>query len=167
MLIEKLSDVVEQYARSRLRMVVAGEDQGGISSTRDWRGGGSFDLFEVSESVYQDGTDKPKLAASAFAQQVGADLAAENDLEPTANPPFYGEGASALLAVVDGTISLDVASMILDGASSASKLLVFGRSVDPRARRRIKSTKPDSTVQKIPRRYEARAPRLAGAARVG
>lgn len=82
------------HAVPRLRKVVEGE-QGGISKTVGWNGGGGFRFFRLGEPVFDaegqlnSAVQFPALAAHVWHAETGA--------------PFGGSGDSPLLGVHEGT----------------------------------------------------------------
>lgn len=55
--VETSPDVFDRYLVPRLEAVVAGSDQGGITSAVSWKGGGSFGTFRVDAAPIEPATD--------------------------------------------------------------------------------------------------------------
>ena len=90
----EMGEHAQTHCQVRLKKVVEGE-QGGISKTRDWQGGGGFRFFKLGEAVFDE-------YGSLNAEIKFATLAAhlwylEN------KTPLQGQATSPLLGVSNGT----------------------------------------------------------------
>ncbi len=52
--VERRRATVETFTEPRLRRVVEGTDQGGVSDLMSWQGGGGFRLLEVDSSMFEE-----------------------------------------------------------------------------------------------------------------
>ena len=76
----ELGDHCDTHCLPRLKKVVTGEDQGGISKSMGWKGGGGFKYYYLAPSLLQkdkydnwviDKTYKPDMLAAAMAKHEG------------------------------------------------------------------------------------------------
>lgn len=76
----ELGDHCYTHCLPRLKQVVSGEDQGGISESLDWKGGGGFKYYYLAPSLLQkdkydnwviDKTYNPEMLAAAMAKHEG------------------------------------------------------------------------------------------------
>jgi len=76
----ELGDHCDTHCLTRLKQVVSGEDQGGISESLDWKGGGGFKYYYLAPSLLQkdkyanwviDKSYNPEMLAAAMAKHEG------------------------------------------------------------------------------------------------
>lgn len=76
----ELGDHCDTHCLPRLKKVVTGEDQGGISESLDWKGGGGFKYYYLAPSLLQkdkydnwviDKSYNPEMLAAAMAKHEG------------------------------------------------------------------------------------------------
>jgi adenine-specific DNA-methyltransferase len=147
---ERSHDTLSDYAIPRLTSVIAGTDQGGITSAVGWAGGGGFRIFDVGQSMFDDDEGVVVLADwatnSALAEATAAQL--HYAYEPA--PPFTGRKGRNRLAVIDGLISPTVIELLISALGADELLTVCGTSVDEQASELLRAQRPGSRVRKIP-----------------
>lgn len=148
--VERSEDTVQTYAEPRLRNVVRGEDQGGITTEVGWDGGGGFRVLDVAPSMFEADDGIVFLAdwmtngalAEATAAQLG--FAYEDD------PPFAGRKGRSRLAVVDGVVNESVVRLLASALPEGERVVVCGTGIDTEARPVLRELRPGSTLRKIP-----------------
>jgi len=148
--IEYEADTVSTYVLPRLRQVITGDDQGGITDDTGWEGGGGFRVLDVAPSMFEADGGLVFLAdwmtngalAEATAAQLG--FTYEND------PPFSGRKGRTRLAVVDGVVNESVVRLVVSALPERERVVVCGTGIDTDARPILRELRPGSTLRKIP-----------------
>lgn len=148
---ERSKPTVADHIIPRLTAVVRGTDKSGVTSTTGWMGGGGFRVVEVHPSMFERVDDRVVVASWAtngrLAQAVAAQAAFSYD--PGASP-FCGLKGKTRLAVVDGLLSPEVLSFLVDWLADDELLSVYGTAVDPDCRSALAELRRGSDVKKIP-----------------
>ncbi len=148
--VERSSENIAEFALPRLRSVVSGDDDGGVSQPQGWRGGGGFRVLDVAPSMFDEDEGLVVLADWATNGLLGEACAAQLGYEYCNEPPFCGRKGRVRLAVVDGLVSTDVAKVLVQTLGKGERVTVCGTSYDPEARTVLKEICPGSTLRKIP-----------------
>ena len=69
----EMMDTAYNYCQPRLQKVINGEDQGGITKTVNWQGGGGFKFYELASSLIV----KDKYGQQIISDKYNADMLAE------------------------------------------------------------------------------------------
>ena len=144
-------DNAENYVLPRLTKVVDGSDKGGITESQEWTGGGGFRVVEVAPSMFAVRDARIVLAPWATDEALAEAVAAQagfNHLPDDA--PFCGRKGRQRLAVVDGLVNPDVASLLVSWLAEDEVLVVYGTAVDPDTRDALTSLRRGSQVRKVP-----------------
>jgi len=150
--IERERSTVDSYTRPRLEMVVAGNDQGGISESVGWTGGGSFRNLSLGESMYEVGDDgEVFLSESVTNGRFASAVCAQLGFEAVDEPPFCGRKGRTLLAVFDGAVGLPEARYLLGGLGEKERLMLVAKAVDSEVELLMSEVSPGSRVKKAPR----------------
>lgn len=149
--IERSKETLAEYAVPRLTRVVRGLDASGATSSNGWRGGGGFRVLDVHPSMFERVDGRVVVASWAtngkLAQAVAAQAAFNFD---PAAAPFCGAKGKTRLAVVDGLLSPEVVSFLVDWLDDDELLSVYGTAVDPDVRAALAALRRGSEVKKIP-----------------
>jgi adenine-specific DNA-methyltransferase len=148
--IEWSAATVDTYAIPRLRMVVQGEDPGGITPQVGWEGGGAFRVLGVAQSMFAVDGGQVFLSEWATNGRLAEVTAAQLHYEYQPDPPFSGRRGRSRLAVVDGLVNDDVARILASALREDERLVVCGTAIDPATRAMLRELRRGSTVRKIP-----------------
>ncbi|MGN7187529.1 site-specific DNA-methyltransferase [Microbacterium enclense] len=136
---EVANSTVDQYTAPRLRKVVAGTDQGGITASAQWNGGGGFRELRIAPAVF-DVVDLGGLTVTVLAPDLsdaalGASVAAQLGfvLDDSRGPQFVGRKGRVWLAVVRATVDTTTVESLLTGIESDETLLVAATGFDAEA----------------------------------
>lgn len=128
--VERSEDTLSKYTLPRLKKVLHGEDEGGISEAFGWEGGGSFRVFDVAPSMFEEANGVVVLAEWATGGALGEATAAQLGYSYTPNTgPLCGEKGRSRLAVVDGRVNRAVVDILAGLLDEGQRLLVCGTSV--------------------------------------
>lgn len=150
---EVLSDTVEAFTRPRLELVVKGEDDGGVSNSTGWEGGGGFRCVEVGPSMYVDVPEigvllSPEATNGTFAKAVAGQLGYE--FQPGASP-FCGVRSRMRLAVLDGVVGHEEVREIVASLNEGECVQIVGRATLDGAETLLISLSKGSRFTKAPR----------------
>lgn len=148
--IERSSETVDSFAIPRLEKVVHGFDQGGVTESVSWRGGGGFRVLDVAPSMFELAAGQVFLSEWATDSQLAEATAAQLHYDYDYDAPFCGKRGRSRLAVIDGLVNEDVIHLLLNALSRDERLVACGTAIDPIARETLKVLRPGSTVRKIP-----------------
>lgn len=142
---------VETFTAPRLTKVVRGEDQGGVTESVGWEGGGGFRVLDVAPSMFDDDDGHVVLAEwavnGALAEAVAAQFGFAFDTELM---PFCGRKGRTRLAVVDGLVNEDVARLLVEQLPENEMLVLCGTMIDPAAQGVVAAARKGSRLRKIP-----------------
>jgi adenine-specific DNA-methyltransferase len=143
-------ETLEAFTFPRLEHVVRGDDRIGITDAAEWKGGGGFRILDVSPSMFADNGGVVVLSEWATNGSLAEATAAQLHFEYEADAPFAGRRGRTRLAVIDGLVSQDVVSVLVESLGSDEKVVICGTAVDPAARDVVREVRPGSTIRKIP-----------------
>lgn len=139
------------HCEPRLRKVVDGTDQGGISRAVNWRGGGGFKFYELAPSLLRkdcydrwiiDEAYNPDMLAAAMAKHEGFKYAPDNEI-------FWKQGQSTesdYIFTTTQTVNGEYLDKIAGQMGENESLLVCCKSYISGVERRC----PNITIKKIP-----------------
>jgi adenine-specific DNA-methyltransferase len=146
--VERSEGNVARFALPRLKMVVEGIDEGGITDEAGWEGGGGFRVLDVGVSMFEEVDGVVVLADWAVGGDLGEATAAQLGFSFDADAaPFCGIKGRCRLAVIDGRVNEQVVGILADLLGEDETMVICGTSVDPAARSALPS---GSDLQKIP-----------------
>lgn len=148
--IERSRESIEGHTVPRLRSVVDGTDQGGISPEREWEGGGGFRVLRVAPSMFEVDGGMVFLSDAMTNGRLAEATAAQMGFDYEPEPPFVGRKGRARLAVVDGIANEGVVKLLVVALAEGERVVVCGTGIDPDARALLKELAPGSTLRKIP-----------------
>ncbi|WP_448070816.1 site-specific DNA-methyltransferase [Georgenia yuyongxinii] len=150
---EILADTVDTFTQPRLEKVVNGQDQGGISKTHAWAGGGGFLVVEVGPSMYEATPYGTALAGWAtngrFARAVAGQLGFE--WQDGVHAPFCGVRNRMRLAVLDGAVGEEEVRHIVGALGEKERVTIVAKSVLPGAEDLLAKESRGSRIRKAPR----------------
>ncbi|PKQ16757.1 MAG: site-specific DNA-methyltransferase [Actinobacteria bacterium HGW-Actinobacteria-7] len=141
----------ETFVLPRLKKVVTGKDKWGVTERLTWEGGGGFRVVEVAPSMFdvRDGNIvvAPWATDDALAEAVAAQAGFEYQVD---DAPFCGHKGRQRLAVVDGLVNPDVASLLVTWLAADEVLVVYGTAIDPDTKQALTSLRRGSLCRKVP-----------------
>ncbi len=144
------ADILATFAVPRLTKIAEGSDQGGVTDTAGWSGGGGFRVLDVGPSMFDVVDDRVYLAEWATDGALSEAVAAQFGYEYEPDGPFSGRKGRTRLAVVDGLVNKAVIELLVDKLSDEEKLLVCGTAMDPDCRQVLRELRPGSFVKRVP-----------------
>lgn len=160
--IESSAETLATFAKPRLERVVAGKEQGGVTSSVAWKGGGGVRVLDVAPSMFTASDGMVFLADWATNTALGEATAAQLGYEFEPDLPFCGRKGRTRLAVIDGLVNVDVVQLLVDRLIEKERLLVCGTAVEDEASTFLRDSGKGS-IRKIPAailRYYERPSRL-------
>jgi adenine-specific DNA-methyltransferase len=148
--IERETSTIERFATPRLVKVVEGVDQGGVTSTTKWKGGGGFRVLDVASSMFDADDGIVFLADSMTNGRLAEATAAQLGFEYEVAPPFVGRKGRIRLAVLDGVVNEAVVRLLAGALAERERVVICGTGIDTEARPRLRELRPGSTLRKIP-----------------
>lgn len=163
--IERSTETIERFALPRLRRVIEGTDDVGVSKELGWRGGGGFRMLQVGASMFESDEGLVYLADWMTNGRLSEATAAQLGYEYEPNAPFAGRKGKTRLAVVDGVVNEDVVRLLVSALEEQERVVVCGTGIDPDARAVLRELRQGSTLRKIPaallERYRSPRQKLA------
>ena len=148
--IEYSPETLDVFTVPRLTKIVDGEDPGGITASTEWRGGGGFQVLEVSPSMFAVDQGLVFLAEWMTNGKLAEATAAQLGFEYESEPPFSGRKGRSRLAVVDGVVNESVVRLLVSALPDGERVVVCGTGIDTDARPVLRDLRPGSTLRKIP-----------------
>ena len=148
--IEWSAETLDTFIIPRLSKVVAGEDPGGVTGKEDWRGGGGFRVLDVAPSMFAEDQGVVLLAEWATNGKLAEATAAQLGFEFEPDAPFTGRKGRTRLAVIDGLVSQDAATLIANSLVEDENVVLCGTAIDPLAAPLLRELSKGSKVRKIP-----------------
>lgn len=148
---EVSESTANKYTSERLKKVVSGSDQGGISVALQWPGGGGFRSLEIDETFYAltplgvmltDGAQGPRFAR-AVAGQLGFDWESTDGL-------VCGRRGRMRLAVLDGAVGVEEARQIVSEIEETERVTIVARVILPGTETWLAENSRGSTCLKAP-----------------
>lgn len=149
--IERETNTVEAITTPRLRKVIEGSDDGGVTSMVGWTSGGGFHIVDVAPSMFETDADGFVYLADAMSNgDLAEATAAQLGYDYKPEPPFAGRKGRTRLAVVDGVVNEDVVRLLVSALTEEERVVVCGTGLDPDARGVLRDLRPGSTLRKVP-----------------
>jgi adenine-specific DNA-methyltransferase len=148
--VERNAETLEHFTMPRLAKVVAGEDDGGITESVEWKGGGGFRVLDIAPSMFSEEHGLVMLADWATNGKLAEVTAAQLAFEYAPDSPFCGRRGRTRLAVIDGLVSQDAARLLAGAVGEDENLILCGTAIDPGAAGVLRQLRPGSKVRKIP-----------------
>ncbi|MCO5318537.1 MAG: site-specific DNA-methyltransferase [Microthrixaceae bacterium] len=136
----------------RLKMVVNGEDPGGITEAAEWKGGGGFQHARVGPSMFDLDAETGDVFLAewatngAFSEAVAAQLGFEQIDEP----PFCGRKGRTRLAVLDGVVGAAEVEFLVAALDERERVIVVGQAFTEDAESTLRTLSPGSRVRHAP-----------------
>lgn len=148
--IDRSMTTADTYAIPRLAMVVEGKDLSGITEATGWTGGGGFRVLDVAPSMFVEESGQVFLSDWAANSTLAEATAAQLHYEYDYTAPFCGRRGRSRLAVIDGLVNEAVIRLLIEALPESESMVVCGTAVDPEARDALRTSRPGSTIRKIP-----------------
>lgn len=148
--VERERETVEDFSLPRLISVIEGKDQGGITRSLGWKGGGGFRVLDIASSMFEADEGLVFLAEWMTNGILAEATAAQLGFEYSQEPPFAGRKGRSRLAVIDGVVNEDVVRLITRALPDDERVVICGTGIDPDARPFLRDLRPGSTLRKIP-----------------
>jgi len=143
-------ETLDTIAMPRLKRVVAGTDEWGITEPVGWAGGGSFRVLDVAPSMFDVVDGQVFLSEWATNGTLSEVTAAQLHYDYQYDPPFCGCRGRSRLAVIDGLVNEAVVRLVANALAEDQRLVICGTAIDPTAREVLRGLRPGSSVRKIP-----------------
>lgn len=145
---------VENFVMPRLSLVVAGKDDGGVTTAVGWPGGEGFRRLVVAQSMFETDDDGSLLLAEwvtngKFAEAVAAQLGYEQ-LGPDCRP-FSGSKGRMRLAVIDGVVGEAEVDFLVASLEQGQRLLLVAKAATEEAAGHLRAVSPGSRLRQAPR----------------
>lgn len=141
----------KRYTGERLKKVVDGTDQGGISQALSWTGGSGFRSLEIQDSFYAPTSLGVMLTDDAlgprFARAVAGQLGFDWDLTSTS---LCGRRGRMRLAVLDGAVGVEEARQIASELDGDERVTIVARVILPGAEEWLSENSRGSICLKAP-----------------
>lgn len=148
--IERERSTVDTFAGPRVKKVVSGEDDGGVSAIAAWDGGGGFRTLDIAPSMYEEDHGLVVLAQWATSSDLAEAVAAQLGFEFEPDPPFVGKKGRMRLAVLDGHASKDIAKSLVAELDEKSRLTLVATSIEPGLEEAINKLRAGSRAKVAP-----------------
>lgn len=153
---EVIDSTTDTYTKPRLLKVVAGDDQGGVTTSAGWTGGGGFREMKVRARVFELNqlgpfstiSIAPGVSDETLARSVADQLGYTRD--PLDRAPFAGRKGRSRLAVIRGLIDQASVEALLAGIEEDETLLIAATTVDPSATDHLRAVSRGSRIKRIP-----------------
>jgi adenine-specific DNA-methyltransferase len=142
---------VDEFTRPRLEMVVTGTDDGGISKTVGWTGGGGFRSVAVAPSMYAVTPYGVMLADWATNGRFARAVAGQLGFEWHPEGPFCGLRGRMRLAVFDGAIGPEEIRHTVAALGDKERVTAVAKVVLPGAEELLGELSKGSRIRKAPR----------------
>ncbi|NYJ76482.1 DNA methyltransferase [Allobranchiibius huperziae] len=143
---------VEEFTLPRLIKVIEGHDEGGVTASTGWQGGGGFRHVTVGPSMYDETPYGVVLAEWAtngrFARAVAGQLGFQWQ---AAAPPLCGIRGRMRLAVVDGAVGVEEVRQIVGSLGERERVTIVAKAVLPVAEAELARLSAGSRIRKAPR----------------
>jgi len=144
---------VRDFIEPRLRKVVDGSDQGGVSAALGWAGGGGFRSVQVAGSSYDVMSDGMVLLSGGatngtFARAMAAQLDFDFDVAGT---PFCGRRGRMRLAVLDGVVGPEEVRSLAAALGEDERVTIVAKVLLPGAEEMLGVLSKGSRIRKSPR----------------
>lgn len=148
---ELSESTVNIFTRPRLKKVISGEDQGGVSESVGWEGGGGFRTVDVAPSAYADTPFGVMLEPWVMEGDLFARLMA-GQLGFTYEPsdPFVGHRGRMRLATFP-TVGIEEASVALSALDASERVTIVGTVILDGVEAFVRENSRGSRVMKAPR----------------
>ena len=143
---------VESFTQPRLEKVVSGDDQGGVSGSVGWKGGGGFRTVSIAPTAYtdtpfgvmlDDWTTEGDLFARLMAGQLGFFY------EP--DGPFCGRRGRMRLVANVGTVGIEEAAVALSALDTSERVTIVATVLLDGVEEFVRENSRGSRVMKAPR----------------
>lgn len=143
-------ETLDTFTAPRLKKVVSGEDEGGITKAIEWSGGGGFRVLDVAPSMFEEDAGVVVLADWATATELAEVVAAQLSFNYEPDPPFHGQHGRMRLAVIDGHVDEAVVRLLVRALPEGQRLSLAATSLDPEAATLLTKLKSGSQARVVP-----------------
>lgn len=139
------------HCKVRLDKVISGEDQGGISKTVEWKGGGGYKFYELAPSLINyDEFDEPVINKAYNADMLAAAVALHEGYTYKPDTEFFWKQAygteKSYLFVTTRHLTKTYLESVMDSMKEEEFLIVACKSYD----RELENMSKKIVIKKIP-----------------
>lgn len=149
---ELSESTVESFTQPRLEKVISGDDQGGVSGSVGWDGGGGFRTVTISPTAYAETPfgvmlDDWATEGDKFARLMAGQLGFE--YEP--DGPFAGRRGRMRLVATVGTVGIEEAAVALSALDASERVTIVATVLLDGVEQFVRDNSRGSRVMKAPR----------------
>lgn len=145
------NETVDRIIAPRLRDVVAGVDESGVSESRARSGTSGFRRLFVRESMYQVAYGMVLLQDWATNGDFARAVSAQLGFSYTDGHPFCAERGRMKLAVLDGAVGPEECEAMVGKLDETERLTIVAKLILPGAEEVLRSLSRGSRIRKAPR----------------
>lgn len=149
--VELLEATVGSFVLPRIEQVVGARDEGGVTETLKWAGGGGFTEARVAPAMFEDVDGTVVLSDWATKGPLAEMVAAQLKFSHAPDGPFVGRKGRTRLAVLDGMLTSGVADLLLDQLDERENLVVVAMALEDGVAEHLRKQRPGSRARKVPR----------------
>ncbi len=146
----EMGDHAYTHCKVRLDKVIAGEDKGGITESRKWKGGGGYRFYELAPTlIVEDRLGNPIINKEYNADMLAAAVALHEGFEYSPDESYYwkqGKNENAYIFTTTAHVTASVLAAIETEMQDGEFLVIACKSYDSGIERQFKNIK----VKKIP-----------------
>ena len=146
----EMGDHAYTHCKVRLDKVIAGEDKGGITESRKWKGGGGYRFYELAPTlIVEDRLGNPIINKEYNADMLAAAVALHEGFEYSPDDSYYwkqGKNENAYIFTTTAHVTASVLAAIETEMQDGEFLVIACKSYDSGIERQFKNIK----VKKIP-----------------
>lgn len=148
--VELEGETIDTFTAPRLKKVVDGSDQGGITESVGWSGHGGFRVLDVSPSIFDEDEGVVVLADWVTKHALAEAVAAQLGFAYEVDQPFCGKHGRVRLAVIDGHADEATVRLLVKSLGKGEKLSLCATSLDPEAAALLAKLKRGSQARVVP-----------------
>jgi adenine-specific DNA-methyltransferase len=148
--VEWEAETIDGFTAPRLKKVISGDDDGGITKAVKWKGGGGFRVLDVAPSIFDDDEGVVVLADWVTAGELSEAVAAQLGFAYELDTPFCGRHGKVRLAVIDGHADKATVRLLVKALDKGEKLSLCATSLDPEAGELLKKLSRGSQARVVP-----------------
>lgn len=145
------SDTISAFTKPRLELVVDGKDDGGITKSVEWAGGGGFRLVTIAPSLYETSDLGLFVADWPTPTQLRKAIAAQLGYTYMEDDVFSGSKGRMRLSILDTPCGADEARDIASRLQDDERVTIVAPIILNGAEDALRSASKGSRILKMPR----------------